>query len=408
MCKNVALDIINSLRQYGGTPQGTTRLSYTKEFVAARDFLQVFMQEINMSTEVDSMGNLIGTYKGKKSNSAVWTGSHLDTVPLGGNYDGVVGIALPLACMYAWHQEGFVPEHDVKVIAMVEEEGTMFSMPCIASQVLCGEFVDRQEQDLRDNKTGKTLLDHLRACGLQGNPFQDAVLDMSRVRCFLEPHIEQGEDLELTNTELGIVTSIVGIDRYEFKLTGKSNHAGTTRMLSRQDALVAASYLTLKVHEAARAANGEFVATVGRMEITPNAVNVIPGEVIVYVEARAGDLEKLSEVKKMIHSILTQMQEIYNVDYEQIRLNRIAPVHLNKDIICDLQQACKDKGVSCKLMPSWAGHDAKAFAEHVPTAMLFLPSVKGVSHSVHEYTHPKDIDNAFDVFDVVLRKISNK
>lgn len=404
-----ALYLINELRKYSDTAVGTTRLSYSDNFLAARDFLRDFMKSAGMTVHVDALGNLIGTYEGLEPElPAVWSGSHLDSVPSGGAYDGVLGIVLPLACIAAWHEQGYRPRHSVSIIAFVEEEGTLFSMPCIASQVLCGEFADKKAAELLDSKTGQTLNDYLLQAGLNTEPFTQARLDLTRIKCFLEAHIEQGEELDLAGLGVGIVSSIVGIDRYELRITGQANHAGTTRMSSRRDAMVAAAYLTLRMNEAALASQGEFVATVGRITLSPNAVNVVPGAATVYVETRAANEQILNEAKSVLYKTLEAIKKLYAVECQIVAVNKIAPVQLNKMIMDVFAEAAEEIGLAYKVLPSWAGHDAKVFAEYVPTGMLFVPSVLGISHAPEEYTADKDINSAYAVLDKALRSLADE
>lgn len=406
MIKNKTLEIINRLAEFGKTETGTTRLSYSEEFIAAQHYLREVMLSCGMQVQLDDFGTLIGTYKGLDSTlPAVWSGSHLDTVPSGGNYDGVLGIAMPLACMLYWREVGFVPKCDVKVIAMPEEEGTLFKPGCMASAVICGELQERQEDSIFD-PDGNSLESYLIKAGLNTNPFRTAVQDLSKIKCFLEAHIEQGEELELAGMSVGVVDSIVGIDRYEFRLCGVANHAGTTRMGSRKDAFVGAAFVASSLYEKASDSNGRFVATIGRVNLFPNAVNVIPGEANISIETRAANFDILNEAKQAVYATLDEMQSLYGVKYELIALNKIAPVQLNPQIIELLSANSTKLNLKYKTLPSWAGHDAKVFAEYVPTGMVFAQSAKGISHSPDEFTAAADIDNTFAVFEATLKDLT--
>lgn len=403
--ENKVLEIINALAEFGKTETGTTRLSYSEEFIQAQNYLREFMMSCDMQVQIDDYGNLIGTYKGLDSSlPAVWSGSHLDTVPSGGNYDGVLGIAMPLACISHWYSSGYRPQCDVKVVAMAEEEGTLFNC-CMGSQVMCGEMRSCRETDIKDAH-GRTLENYLQSAGLSGSAFETAVQDLSQIKCFLEAHIEQGEELDIAGLSTGVVNSIVGIDRYEFELTGVANHAGTTRMASRKDVLVGAAFVAERLYEQALASQGSFVATIGKVNLFPNAVNVIPGEARIHIETRAANYDILADAKTIVYDLLEKMQDKYGVTYKLVAINRIAPVQLNAQIIQLLSSSAQSLGVEHQVLPSWAGHDAKVFAEYVPTGMVFARSVKGISHSPDEFTAAEDIDNTFKVFEATLKKLT--
>ena len=408
MIDNKAIDLLNKLEQFGGSPQGVTRLTYSDTYQKAQEFLRSYMLECNMTVETDAMGNLIGTYKGSSPQlPAVLTGSHLDTVPNGGKFDGALGIAVALACVKEWYEQGYIPKHSLKVIAMAEEEGTLFNIGCMGSRVICGEFADLDEEQILDAH-GKSFKEYLTDMGLSGKAFSDGIRDMDKIKCFLEVHIEQGEELDRQAVNIGIVNSIVGIDRREFVIKGQANHAGTTRMASRKDPLAAAGYFMQRIYDRALAADGDFVATVGKIEAYPNAVNVIAGEVVLHVETRAGNQTLLDIAEQAIYEIMQEMCTKYNVNYTLKAENKIQPIELSTDIIDIFRDNCAKLGLSSCIMPSWAGHDAKVLAEKVPTGMLFAPSVAGISHSPFEHTKDQDIKNVTAVLKATLTSLCNE
>lgn len=407
MTDNKAVEILNKLEKFGGSPQGVTRLTYSEAYKKAQDFLREYMLECNMSVEVDAMGNLIGTYQGSNPElPAVLTGSHLDTVPNGGKFDGALGIATALACVKDWYEQGYTLKHSLKVIAMAEEEGTLFNIGCMGSRVICGEFLELGEDKVLDAR-GKSFKEYLADMGLDGNAFSRGVWDTDKLKCFLEVHIEQGEELDRQAINIGIVNSIVGIDRREFVIKGQANHAGTTRMASRKDPLAAVGYFMQRMYDRALAAAGDFVATVGKIEAYPNAVNVIAGEVIIHVETRAGNQPLLYVAEQAIYEIMQEMCTKYNVSYTLKAENKIQPIELSAEIIDIFKDNCTKLGLSSCVMPSWAGHDAKVLAEKVPTGMLFAPSVAGISHSPFEHTNDQDIKNVTAVLKATLARLCN-
>lgn len=398
--------ILEKLKSFGGTEAGTTRLSYSPEFLQARDFLAAYMQACGMNTEIDLMGNLIGSYLGTKPElPVVLTGSHLDTVPNGGNYDGALGIAMPLACIKKWATEKFRPERTVKVIAMVEEEGTLFNIGCMSSRTLIGEFQNLSEANIMDSE-GRSFESYLQGAGLAGRVFKEAVWDMSVVKCFIETHIEQGEELISQGLSVGLVETIVGIDRREIVLQGQANHAGTTKMQGRRDALLGAAEVISKVNLLAKASAGEFVATVGKLDIFPNAVNVIAGQVKVHIETRAASQIILEQAYQEIIKILDAVSASCDLTYKIVAEHKIAPIELSPEITAVFQDVCEKQKISFRRLPSWAGHDAKVLAEKVPTGLLFLPSVAGISHSPLEFTREIDIAKGLTVLEQTLKNLS--
>ena len=237
---------IAALAAYGTLPQGgTTRLSYTAEYLAAQAFLQREMLESGMLAEVDPIGNLIGTYVGREPElTAVMSGSHLDTVPAGGNFDGALGIVAALECVRSWQEEGYRPKRTVRVIATIEEECTAFGMACFGVRVRGGEFKKQQPESIV-HLTGGSLAECLQAAGLPHSALQDAAVGFQDLAAFVELHIEQGADLEERGLTCGAVTAIVGYDRLFLTLHGEANHAGTTSMRRRRDALAAAGEVIL-------------------------------------------------------------------------------------------------------------------------------------------------------------------
>ena len=398
--------ILDSLKSFGGSAAGTTRLSYSREYLQARDFLEQYMHSCKMHIEIDVMGNLIGTYLGTSPQlPVVLTGSHLDTVPNGGNYDGALGIAMPLACIKKWSEAQFRPVRTIKVIVMVEEEGTLFNIGCMSSRTLTGEFKDLSEDDIKDSR-GKSFKEYLQDANLTGAVFKEAIWDMSQVKCFVEVHIEQGQELVREQCGIGLVEQIVGIDRREILLKGQANHAGTTKMSARKDALLGAAETICAINMLAKASAGEFVATVGKLEISPNAVNVIAGDVRLHIETRAASPELLDKAYAGILEILKNSSASCGLEYQLLAEHKIAPIELSQAIIQVFQGACNKAKVTYMRLPSWAGHDAKVMAEKVPTGMLFLPSVGGVSHSPLEYTQASDIAQAFLVLELALQELA--
>lgn len=398
---------IAALAAYGTLPQGgTTRLSYTAEYLAAQAFLQREMLESGMLAEVDPIGNLIGTYVGREPElTAVMSGSHLDTVPAGGNFDGALGIVAALECVRSWQEEGYRPKRTVRVIATIEEECTAFGMACFGVRVRGGEFKKQQPESIV-HLTGGSLAECLQAAGLPHSALQDAAVGFQDLAAFVELHIEQGADLEERGLTCGAVTAIVGYDRLFLTLHGEANHAGTTSMRRRRDALAAAAEVILGVNELAEA-DDRFVATVGQLNVAPNAVNIVPGKVQLAIETRAADDRVLAEVRAKIMSLLERTACKSGIVITKENDFHVAAVPLSESVRKVIEQSAAECGVSFQAMPSWAGHDAQIFAASgVPTGMIFVPSINGVSHSKEESSDFQSVTQAVKVLEKTLKTLA--
>lgn len=398
---------IAALAAYGTLPQGgTTRLSYTAEYLAAQAFLQREMLESGMLAEVDPIGNLIGTYVGREPElTAVMSGSHLDTVPAGGNFDGALGIVAALECVRSWQEEGYRPKRTVQVIVTIEEECTAFGMACFGVRVRGGEF-KKQKPEFIVHLTGGSLAECLQAAGLPHSALQDAAVGFQDLAAFVELHIEQGADLEERGLTCGAVTAIVGYDRLFLTLHGEANHAGTTSMRRRRDALAAAAEVILGVKELAEA-DDRFVATVGQLNVAPNAVNIVPGKVQLAIETRAADDRVLAEVRAKIMSLLERTASKSGVVITKENDFHVAAVPLSESVRKVIEQSAAECGVSFQAMPSWAGHDAQIFAASgVPTGMIFVPSINGVSHSKEESSDFQSVTQAVKVLEKTLKTLA--
>ena len=398
---------IAALAAYGTLPQGgTTRLSYTAEYLAAQAFLQREMLESGMLAEVDPIGNLIGTYVGREPElTAVMSGSHLDTVRQAEILTELWVSSAALECVRSWQEEGYRPKRTVQVIATIEEECTAFGMACFGVRVRGGEFKKQQPESIV-HLTGGSLAECLQAAGLPHSALQDAAVGFQDLAAFVELHIEQGADLEERGLTCGAVTAIVGYDRLFLTLHGEANHAGTTSMRRRRDALAAAAEVILGVKELAEA-DDRFVATVGQLNVAPNAVNIVPGKVQLAIETRAADDRVLAEVRAKIMSLLERTASKSGVVITKENDFHVAAVPLSESVRKVIEQSAAECGVSFQAMPSWAGHDAQIFAASgVPTGMIFVPSINGVSHSKEESSDFQSVTQAVKVLEKTLKTLA--
>ena len=386
---------------------GLTRLSYSPEFQAAQTMLAEFMKNIGMTVAIDAVGNLIGTYPGRDNSlKPICSGSHLDSVPNGGMFDGALGIVTALECLRGWHEEGWQPLRPVKVIAFVEEEGSRFGSVCFGSRSMAGELREADPVSFQ-NSAGRTLPEFLADCHLDNDPFNKET-SLQNNAAFVELHIEQGAALTESGCSVGIVKAIAGIKRLNVVIKGKANHSGSTAMHRRQDALVAASSLVAFVYDNALASHGNYVATVGKLNVLPNAENVIPGEVQLTIEMRSADTTVLEAAKEKIMRQYLQISTDYKVTIETVSEYNVAPMPMDKELIQTITEASDSLGIDYRLLPSWAGHDAMIIGRYIPTAMIFVPSINGISHSPLELSEWPAIEKATQVLDGALRILASK
>ncbi len=365
-------------------PGRTTRTFLSQPMRQVHGILGAWMREMGMQIRIDAAGNL----RGVRATSAarVLIGSHLDTVPNAGAFDGILGVVLAIALAEA------VPESPLEIVGYSEEEGVRFGFPFIGSRALVGSL-DAVTLFRRD-RDGISVAEAVRSFGLDPEEIPGAVISPS-IAAFLEFHIEQGPVLDYSGLPLGIVDNIVGQSRLKLTFTGKANHAGTTPMALRRDALVAAAEWILEVERYA-CAGSELVATAGTLTILPNAGNVIPGEVQVSLDVRhASDTERLAAV----HALVQQAADIAlprGIEFHyEMTLDQPA-VALDPTLRARLEQAVQRAGYPARHINSGAGHDAMILAPHIPTAMLFLRSPGGLSHHPDEGVNVEDVQAALE------------
>lgn len=396
----------------GALPDGgTTRLTYTQEYRAAQELLQKYASAADMSCSSDAVGNLIFTYPGKdQSLPPVLSGSHLDTVPNGGNFDGILGIISALETASSWHDEGYIPQRTLQVIATAEEEGTAFGRACFGASVLAGCCRSQQPENIKKTDGSGTLADCLRSYRLPQTALQDAARSnlQQEIAAFIELHIEQGAVLEEAGLAVGAVTHIVGYDRLHLKITGTANHSGTTAMHRRQDALAAGAAIALGAQQLARQ-DQRFVATVGKFQISPNVPNIVPGQAELCVETRSYDNAILAAVRPKILKLIAAAASDNNVSWQITGDFHNPAVPLDEKIISCLTEAAAELQQPIMRLPSWAGHDTQVFAcSGVPSGMLFVKSVGGISHAPEEYSAPDDILTGARILEAALRRLTNK
>ena len=394
----MARDVVEILKEIGKVGRNAdgsyTRHAYSKEFFQAVDVIKGFMQELGMEITTDAAGNVLGVLPGNKPElKHIIMGSHLDTVEKGGLYDGAYGVTGALAALFALKEKNIKLDHTVEVYGFNGEE-----------DALGGTFGSRAVTGLiaRDNKL---LNEGIQAYGHTVEEILACKRELKDAKCYLELHIEQGERLDEKKINIGVVSGIVGIVRYKVVAHGTSNHAGSTQMFRRKDALVGMSKLIVKGNELCKKIDPDMVFTVGTITCAPGAKNVIPGRVECCFEMR--QLEKV-KTDALIEAIKAAAPEIPDCDFT-FEPEMYAPgVLCNREIMNTLQTVAKTNNFSYVVMPSGAGHDAESMGHHIPIGMIFVPSKDGFSHCKEEWTSDKDLQNGVKVMSGALELLDKE
>ncbi|HHV38407.1 MAG TPA: M20 family metallo-hydrolase [Tepidimicrobium sp.] len=380
------IEDIETLATFNATPgKGVTRLSFTKEDKEAREYIRNRMEEIGLKTWEDGYSNLFGRKEGKDLNAPViMIGSHFDSVINGGPFDGVAGLVTALEVARVLVENDVDHHYPIEVVAMNDEEGVRFGTGLSNSRAMIGAM-DEAELDSAVDKDGISLRQAMLDFGITPN-LEDAKREKGSIKAFLELHIEQGPILEDEGKEIGLVETIVGIDKYDCVFKGNSGHAGTTPMVDRRDALIGAAEFALAINRIVRKVGEGTVGTVGEFNISPNAPNVIPGQVQMSIDIRSGKDENIKKVEKEMMEELKRIGDSLNLETEIKKSLYVPPVNMSEEIIGIMEEKVKELGYSYKRMDSGAGHDSMIMAEIAPTSLIFVPSKDGLSHHPDEWT----------------------
>ncbi|MFD1887022.1 Zn-dependent hydrolase [Paenibacillus wenxiniae] len=370
---------IEAFADYGRTENnGVTRLALSEQDIAVRGYFKHCCEELGMTVAVDDLGCMYATYGGTEDVPPIVIGSHMDTVKKGGRFDGILGVLAGLELVRTLRDYGIQPRIPIVVMNFTNEEGARFEPSMMASGVLAGRF-DQATMLAKTDSDGVTFGDALQASGYAG----DEQHRMRAATAYLELHIEQGPVLESEQLAIGLVDCVVGMVCYEIEVHGDSNHAGTTPMSMRQDALFATNDLICMLREQLAPLDEELVYTMGRMNVYPNIHTVIPNRVVFTLEARHKDEEVVRKVEEIIHGLPKQQG---GCEVKATRLWNRDTVWFDTHVCSVLKQAVHTLGYSYRTMASGAGHDAQFVADFLPAAMVFVPSVRGKSHCEEEFT----------------------
>lgn len=387
---------LEKLSEYGRNPDGgVTRLGYSDTDMAAREYVVSLMKDAGLSVRTDPAGNIFGHRDGSQKLPIILFGSHIDSVVHGGNYDGDVGSLGAIEVLRALSESNTKTRHPLEAVIWTNEEGNHFGIGTLGSGIAAG-LIGPEILDHKDDQ-GITFADWLRRYGQDPAKLADARLGKDALAASLELHIEQGPNLYEKKIPIGVVQGIVAVGRWDCVISGVANHAGTTPMNRRHNALTAASKDVLAVRDVVLAETGTQVGNVGSMKVDPGAPNVIPGRAEFPVELRDLDDEKVVRMWGHVSERFRQTDKEEGVDTRCESTDNVKSARATPAIQAAIRDAAKSVGLATMDLPSFAGQDSQNIATLAPMGMIFIPSKDGISHSPKEYSSPEDIANGAEV-----------
>ena len=390
-------------RPAGGTfADGVSRVAYTDADVAGRKYFMELMTQAGLTPRIDTAGNIFGRREGSDTSlPPILFGSHIDSVPSGGNFDGDVGSMSALEVMQTVGEHGIKTRHPLEMVVWQNEEGGV-----VGSKAAAGELT---AQDLeRVSQSGLKIGDGIRKIGGDPARLAEARRAKGAQACYLELHIEQGGNLAKAGIPIGVVEGIVSIDEYDVEIRGFGNHAGTTPMPDRRNALLAAAKMIEAVQEVVTSEPGRQVGTVGQLEVHPNARNVVPGLVKHSIELRDLSTEKIARLAEKIKARAQEIAKQTNTEITITQVEHDPPAVATPEIQSTIEKAAAQLGLKTMRLPSGAGHDAQMMARLGPMGMIFVPSIGGISHSPKELSRWEDIANGANVLLGTVMRMDGK
>lgn len=387
------IDRLAALAQFGRDAQGRGyRVAYTKGDIEGRAWFMGLMKQAGLAPTIDAAGNIIGKRNGKNASlKPIAFGSHIDMVPDGGNYDGTLGSISALEVIEVMNEQNVVTEHPLEVIIFANEEGGT-----VGSKAMINGLTENALQ--QKSQSGLTIAEGIKAIGGNPDKIESYLRKKGDLHAWVELHIEQGGILESEGIQIGVVQGIVGIVHWEVTVEGFANHAGTTPMPIRQDALLAAAKFIVAVNEVINSVKGNQVGTVGKIAVQPGAYNVIPGKVVLGLEIRDLSAEKIDRLFGEMEKRAAVISRTTKTKISFTRqANESKPALTDKKIQQTINTTAKALGFTTKFMQSGAGHDSQHIAAIAPAGMIFIPSVGGISHSPKEFSTATDIANGANV-----------
>lgn len=400
---------LEGLKQFTATPgNGCTRLPFTKEARGAVDYLTKMMEEAGLEVHEDAAGNVIGILKGEDPAApCVMMGSHYDSVTNGGDFDGIAGAVAAVEVARQLRDRGVKPKRNFVAVGFCDEEGLRFGTGYFGSGAMLGNRDVEYCRKFKDND-GISIYDAMKSYGLDPEKVADAKWPEGSIGSFLELHIEQGPVLDAENIELGLVDCIVGIQRYMVSVYGRADHAGTTPMDMRLDAVDAATKVISKIADWAREKADGTVATTGYIKTVPGGMNIVAERVDFTVDIRSKNNDNINDIANRIRAALDREVAAMGGSYEIENKLTITPVMLSEEMLDIMEADCKEKGFSYKRLPSGAGHDSLEIGQVIPTVMLFVPSKEGRSHCPVEFTKYSDFAKASVIMTDLAEKLLDK
>jgi len=396
-------DMIMELAQYGATPEGGVhRPGFGNADIEARKYLIKKMEALGLQVRIDAAGNILGFRPGEEDDLPIIAfGSHIDSVPYGGKYDGNVGVVAALECIQLMNENKITTKHPLEVMVFVAEEDGLFG-----SKGITGKLTETELNFV--GNSGKSVRQGIIDVGGNPNNLAAAKIQPGALKTFLEVHIEQGAILHNQGINIGVVEGIVGIEEWGITIEGKANHSGTTPMNLRKDALIAASKIVLAVNELTTQVEGAQVATVGEFKVEPNVSNIVPGKVQLVLEMRDVDTQKVLGIYQNIEQRIKEIAQETKTKVEIVHQLSNVPAFADASVQTIIEEAAKDLNFTYKYMPSGAGHDAQDMAVITPIGMIFVPSKDGVSHAPDEFTSAQDMANGASVLLQTILKLDKQ
>jgi allantoate deiminase len=393
---------LRALDRLTGGPDGARRVCWGEEWRVARDFVCELLVEIGLEPERDEAGNL-WAYMNGEATPALALGSHVDSVPAGGWLDGALGVMAAVGVLRAWAGVDRRPPRTLALVDWADEEGARFGRSLFGSSAVAGTLDPAELADLRD-AGGERIGSVLAANGVELARAPEAAARRQLLGAYLELHIEQGPVLERNRVDLGVVTAVTGMLGFRARFTGEANHAGTTPMELRRDALAGAARAVLALREEAYERR-DMTANVGVISTEPGGFNVVPGASELTIDVRSPTAEGFARLEPFVRETLERIAAEEELGLELRETHRKNPVALDPALQDALEAAAGEEGATTLRMPSGAGHDAMVLAHHVPAAMLFVPSRGGLSHTPDEFTSPEQCELGARVIARAVRQL---
>ncbi|WP_100397899.1 Zn-dependent hydrolase [Bacillus sp. FJAT-44742] len=400
---------LSEMAQIGGLPnRGISRYVYTEEEKEAKELFKSWLEDIGGLVREDSVGNIIARFEGENPEmSVVMTGSHLDTVPDGGAFDGALGCISSLMAVEALRNSEKKHIRPIEIVVFADEEGTRFGSGLLGSRAMIGEVSKEELHQVKDNR-GITIYEAMEDMGFMPAKVEESKYPENSIHAFIELHIEQGKQLEYNQEKIGIVNGIAGPSWQTVTFYGETDHAGNTPMNLRKDTVAAAGELITEIEKVPAAVSDSAVATVGKVHVLPNGSNVISGETELTIDIRDIKEEARNEVIARVKSTAEDIAENRQLEMEWKTLLTLPPVPLSKNIQRITEEAAQRHGLAYRVLPSGAGHDAMNIGKKVSAGMIFVPSKAGKSHSPEEFTNLSDCLDGIAVLKDTIEYLANE